>query len=534
MKKLITLILVLATFTSTTVEAQRYLSEVFNEVTIDRDIQYARNYTVLTVSDPNIGVPTSQNLLLNLYHPTGDTETERPLVILFHTGNFLPQGANGGVSGTVDDLPIVEIANRLARMGYVVAVADYRQGWNPISPSQDTRINTLINASYRGIQDARSCVRFFRKDAIDGNNQYGICPERVTYWGVGTGGYISTAAAAIDSYEELATLPKFIDSLLNPMVIPTIHGDPFGTSYGFVPGAPPGFDTLSLPNHVGYDHEVQLTVNMGGAIGDTSWMDAGDPAYICFHVPDDPFAPYKEDILIVPTTGDLIVEVQGSYLIAQKAKELGLNNTFRYTEINDEFTTSADLNNDGYEGLFPLIRPTWPNALDPTGPMLSEASPWDWWNNAFWANVEHPSCMGAPVSVCNFDVIAGLNNPDNSPMKGMTYLDSIVGYFAPRAYAQLNLWSPSCAKVQVDEVLTDQDVSLAISPNPSDADMLFTSNEDNPMQRIELFDLSGRRVKTLRVNNTNFSLTRDYFQAGMYIAKIQFEKGIVSKKVVFN
>ncbi len=534
MKKLITLILVLATFTCTTVEAQRYLTETFTEVTIERDIQYARNYTVLTVSDPMIGRPTSQNLLLNLYTPTGDTETDRPLVILFHTGNFLPQGLNGGVFGTVDDEPVVEVATRLAKLGYVVAVADYRQGWNPISPSQDTRINTLINASYRGIQDARSCVRFFRKDAIDGGNQYGICPERVTYWGIGTGGYISSAAAAIDSYEELAILPKFIDSLLVPMVIPSIHGDPFGTSYGFIPGAPAGFDTLSLPNHVGYDHEVQLTVNMGGAIGDTSWMDAGDPAYICYHVPDDPFAPYLEDILIVPTTGDLIVEVQGSYLMAKKANELGLNNTMRYTDFNDEFSASANAKNDGYEGLFPLLRPTWTNPLNPTGPELSEASPWDWWNDAFWSTQPHPSCGGVAPPTCSFDFIARLNNPDASETKGKTYIDSIMGYFAPRAYAQLNLWSPACATVNTDEVLTDADVSLMVSPNPSDADMLFTSNEENPMQSIELFDLSGRRIKTVTVNNTNYTLTRDYFQTGMYIAKVRFEKGVVAQKVIFK
>ncbi len=381
MKKLITLLLALVVVAGLQLEAQaqRYLEEVFDEVTVETDIVYAENITVLTVSDPNIGVPTKKALTFDLYTPTGDTETNRPLIILFHTGNFLPQGLNGGVSGTKMDLPDVETATRLAKMGYVVAVADYRLGWNPLSTDIKVRINTLINAAYRGIQDARSCVRFFRKDAMDGGNSYGICPEKITYWGFGTGGYISSAAAAIDTYAELATLLKFVDEDTGiPFVIQQVHGDPFGTSVGLNPQTG---DTLSLPNHVGYDHEVQLSVNCGGAIGDTSWITADDPAFISFHVPDDPFAPYKEDILVVPTTGDLIVEVQGSYLIQQKATDLGLNASF--AGISDDYTTAANANNDGLNGLFPFLRPTWPNPFDPTV-MESEGSPWDYWNSAFW------------------------------------------------------------------------------------------------------------------------------------------------------
>ncbi len=534
MKKIVSLVLTLTIILCSTLEAQRYLSKTFTAITVDRDIQYGRNYTVFTLSDPMIGKPTSQDLMLNLYHPTGDMLTERPLVILFHTGNFLPIGLNGSVFGTVDDEPIVEIANRLAELGYVVAVPEYRQGWNPISPSQEAQVNTLVNATYRGIQDARSCVRFFRKDAIDGSNQYGICPERITYWGVGTGGYISTAAAALDTYEELAILPKFIGSDGIPMVVPSIHGDPFGTSYGFIPGEPVGCDTLSLPNHVGYEHDVQLTVSMGGAIWDTSWMDKEDPAFICFHVPDDPFIPYKEGVYIFPTPNNIYPTVHGSYLISEKANDLGLNKTFKLAAINDEFTAAANANNDGYEGLFPFIRPTWVNPFDTLGSRYSEAAPWDWWDFAFWETQAHPSCAGTPPPGCSFDFIARLNNRDASETKGMTYIDSIMGYFAPRAYAQLNLWSPACAAVNTEEVLTRADVSLNVSPNPTAADMLFTSSEENPMQRIELFDLSGRRIKMISVNSSHFVLARDYFQAGMYIAKVRFEKGIIAQKIVFN
>ena len=36
------------------------------------------------------GTPTAQALPMEVYQPTGDTETSRPLIIHMHTGTFLP------------------------------------------------------------------------------------------------------------------------------------------------------------------------------------------------------------------------------------------------------------------------------------------------------------------------------------------------------------------------------------------------------------------------------------------------------------
>ncbi|MFT4760529.1 MAG: hypothetical protein ACI9LN_002502, partial [Saprospiraceae bacterium] len=62
MKKLGTLSMLALFVFSTQVEAQteRYLDEVFDEVEITTDITYGQNITVLTVSDPDIGMPTLQ------------------------------------------------------------------------------------------------------------------------------------------------------------------------------------------------------------------------------------------------------------------------------------------------------------------------------------------------------------------------------------------------------------------------------------------------------------------------------------------
>ena len=66
----------------------RYLDEVFDEVTVTTDVVYGQNITVITALQ---GLPPMmEDLKCDIYEPTGDTETERPLLLIFHTGNFLP------------------------------------------------------------------------------------------------------------------------------------------------------------------------------------------------------------------------------------------------------------------------------------------------------------------------------------------------------------------------------------------------------------------------------------------------------------
>ncbi len=525
MDKMLNLALALIIMTSVQLQAQttRYLTPIFDDVTVEVDIAYATNISIL--SSP----PQRETLMLDLYTPADDTETSRPLVILFHTGNFLPRPFNGLVSGTRKDFPVVECARRLAQLGYVAAVVDYRLGWNPISSGINQRTGTLVNAVYRGIQDARSCVRFFRADAIDANNQYGICPERVICWGIGTGGYIATGANTLDSYEQLLT-PKFLHSETDePFVVESIHGDPFGTAVGLNPATG---DTLSLPNTPGYDYKIQMAVSMGGATIDTSWIDSSDGAFLGFHVPEDPFIPYMEDYLVIPTSGELILEVQGSYTILQKANRLGLNANFNPS--NDPFTLAANRYNDGLEGLYPLPRPASPNPFDTTS-FEYEAAPWDWWDTDFWAMQPHPNCpVSFPLSECNFDIIARINNPDASEEKGNGYLDSIFGYFAPRAYAHLNLVADYCAPLSSKENLTAMDVDLRVMPNPSAGDVIFSSAVDRPMEVVEIFQLSGQRLSSDIVENHQFTWRRGSWAGGLYIARIKFSDGVVTQRLVLE
>ena len=524
---------------SVTGQAQeRYLAPVFDDVEVTSNVPYGANFTVL--AQPLTGTSMKQPLVMDVYQPTGDTITNRPLVIVLHTGNFLPIQVNGGVTGEKTDFAVVEVCTRLAKMGYVAVSADYRLGWNPLAETQPERALGLINAAYRGLQDVRTCVRFFKRNATEAGNMYGVDTSKIVVWGQGTGGYIALATATIDEYLEIVTteMPagKFLtdlngDGTPDPMVIEAINGDINGaTIVGLSPGgAIPAGDTLALPNHTGYSSDYQLSVNMGGALGDISWMDENSTPLISFHVRNDQFAPYESDILVVPTTNDPIVEVQGSFTAVSKANELGLNDAFK--TVDDEITdaakaAAATAGHDYQEGLYTFNIPL--NALG-----LADGSPWNWWSVERWDTIVHPSAgAGLIPAGASYHFVSSLSDMNMSPEKGMTYIDTIMAYYAPRAYAVLNLSPDSTTAVTL---LDKTEVSLKVSPNPSFGLLNIESNPDFEMKSVRILDISGKMVLNRpQVNASQLQIEHTSLTPGTYVAEIRFEKGLVTEKVLLK
>ncbi|MEO6759586.1 MAG: hypothetical protein ABIO24_09040, partial [Saprospiraceae bacterium] len=266
MKKLTLLLLLMSVMALNMVQAQRYLHQVFTGYTKTTAI-YGSNFTALTL--PVTGHTARQPLVMDVYQPEGDLVTARPLAIYLHTGNFLPYPQNGSCGGTRNDSATVEMAIRLAKMGYVVAVADYRLGWNPLAtgPTGElTRRATLINAAYRGVQDVRTCVRYFKRNVAEAGNQWKVDTSRIVVIGQGTGGYVSLTANSLDKYSEIinTSIPhKFELPTGNPPYTPMVLQPYNGNIYGTAPtvglsdatfnalsgGAYPIGDTIFVPNH---------------------------------------------------------------------------------------------------------------------------------------------------------------------------------------------------------------------------------------------------------------------------------------------
>jgi poly(3-hydroxybutyrate) depolymerase len=506
MKKFNTLFLFICLTVTQVAVAQRYVSQVFDQVQVTQGVFYGVNAHIINLLDndtTNDKHPLKLPLVMDVYQPVGDTATSRPVVIFFHTGNFLPHPQNGGTGGKRTDSIAVEICTRLAKMGYVAASADYRLGWNPIDPQELIRRWFLINAAYRGVQDCRTAIRYFKKTVAEAGNPYGIDPNKIIIWGDGTGGYITLNTTALDNYNK-TLIPKFLLPGPIPMVIEQVSGDIEGKTVGRVPPGYPIFtpgDTLCYPNHKEYSSSFQLAVNMGGALGDTSWLDPGQTPIISFHTPTDPFAPYKEGTVLVPVVNFPVVEVQGSYLVQRLADQYGNNAVFADADLNDPYTAAADSRNDGYEGLYPF----------PVASPLN-SSPWAFWA---WNNVNATTLADS--------------------IGAKMYIDTIMNYVAPRACITLGLGCDLSNFSAVKEVLDANAVGLKVSPNPAKELVRFETASEFPMEHIYVYDMSGRLVKAhTDIKANQFTMQRYSLNPGMYLAKVMLEKGIVVQKIMFR
>ncbi|MEO6169151.1 MAG: T9SS type A sorting domain-containing protein [Chitinophagales bacterium] len=505
-----------------TSSAQRYFDEIFTSTTATGPVVYGENYGVLT------GAPALQPLVMDVYQPSGDTAQSRPLVIYFHTGSFLPLLINGTATGDRHDSATVEMCKQFARRGYVSASMDYRLGWNPIGNTQDIRTGTLLLAVYRAIQDAKTCVRYFKMDAKVQGNTFKIDTNRIMLVGQGSGGYVTLAYASLDKAAEIQLL-KFIAAETD-------------LTYGFVAGQPyvnqalwGGFDGLGgLPgfnqnNWPEYGNMVSTVVNMGGAIGDSTWLEAGDVPIVCFHVTNDPFAPYGNGNVIVPTTGQFVVYVSGSREVVRLSNELGNNDVFDIP-YNDPYTTRANQINEGFEGLFPFILPD-PSIAIPGNPFHGQAGPWEWWDSSALQLVA--PAYGVPAA--NVAVIyqnAFLTNPDASKAKALNYIDSIQGYLAPRAVQAMQL-PGFISGVQTPDIFASD---IKMFPNP--AVTYFTLRLDDPKQKmkfVQLFDMSGKLVREIKdINGSEVNITREGLSTGLYMVKIGMDKKVIQGKLLFE
>ena len=518
----------------------RYLDDIFSTVTVTSDITYATNVTILPMLQ---GLPPFPSPLdCDIYEPTNDTETDRPVIIIAHTGSFLPAVVNGQPTGSKTDSSIVEQCTRWAKKGYVAVAMTYRQGWNALSADQNVRTSTLIQAAYRSIQDARSLIRFMRQDEANGDT-YGIDGSKIVFGGHGTGGYLSLGVATLDTSAELF-LPKFLDLTdpQNPVpyVYPPVFGNIWGTDMGYLPltdSLGPVLDTagnqvmvpFALPNNVGYSSDISLAFNIGGALADISWLEAGDVPVVGFHCENDPYAPIDTGDVIVPTTGDFVVEVMGSRTIAHYSNAYGNNDVFVQAGFTDDFTTAANVNNSGYEGLYVFKTPA-PSATPNAFGQLEEewGSPWDWWDNVTYG-IQADSVNGIPgaTSPAFFEANALLGNPDMSANKGRSYIDTIQGYLNPRIYVGLGL---SATPIGLNEVI---DASTEIYPNPANNSLNIVSYAVG-INTISIYNLNGQEVLNTEVNANQIRLNTSNLSNGAYIIDIKSNNTSVKRKLIIE
>ena len=486
----------------------RYMEEVFSGVRVTRDITYASNASINLFSDSLHAY--LDPLKLDLYEPANDTAAVRALILYFHSGNFLPYPYGESVVGTKRDSSAVEWCTKLARCGYVVASVDYRIGWNPGATTPTGRRIGIINAAYRGVQDARSCIRFFRKTALTDGNPYKIDESRIALFGDDTGGYISTHASALSDYDEILSETQlyFSDGItIRPMISLSLNGDLEGTSYGIntpaveALGFPPG-DTLCYPNHVGYSSSFNVAINLAGAVVDTTWINIGEPPILSIHTPYDFTTPYECDSIVKIRTGP-VIEVSGGLCIATHMETTGIDkwiNIEPLSYVNDlqrNVDQVAAARSNGLATLFPII-----------GDSPTDISPYEFWDRETNIN----------------DSLGILLNPNMSKEKAVLYMDSILAFILPRMYVIQNMkdLSPNkqCELSATQPVTTEVD-AISVWPNIT-TDVMRIHSSDQNIIGINIIDAQGNLIRRYNgINSHEFELQVGDLVSGMYFLQIQ-------------
>lgn len=274
------LFLSLVLFGGNTLNAQcnngRYASNVFPTVTVTSDIQYGSNTSFSG---------TTTNLTMDIYEPTGDTATVRPLIIWTHGGSF--------IGGTKADADMVAFSNDFAQKGYVCVSINYRLGFFPIDSAN------AVKAVIRAVQDLKATVRYFKKDFAT-TNTYNIDTNNIFIGGSSAGAITALHAAYLKN--ECEIIPYVGQTTLNNL------GGLTGNS-----GSP------------GYSSSVKGVINLCGALAKYHWLEAGDVPFVSLHGTADAVVKYNRG---QANPGVPLLYLDGSRMLYERAVQIGVENPF--------------------------------------------------------------------------------------------------------------------------------------------------------------------------------------------------------------
>ncbi|MDX1902727.1 MAG: carboxylesterase family protein [Thermonemataceae bacterium] len=275
MKKLylnffIGLILLVAVFSKIFAQPlpNRYKTEIFTnaQIAVTNNVAFSTN--IPHVSTTNLfGIQFANEntygdeqvtLRMNIYQPNStDTLTERPVLIFCFGGGF--------VTGSKTEASMLQLCQAFAKRGFVTATIDYRLGMNITDEELSKR------AVYRGLQDGRSAVRFFRNNA----QNYKIDTNQIFIAGHSAGGFIALHNIYLDKDSERPT------STRNYMGRADL-GDLDGIGDNKV-------DTQGNP----ISGKANAAMGFAGALGELSYIEgATDAPGLYFHSSDDNVIPY--------------------------------------------------------------------------------------------------------------------------------------------------------------------------------------------------------------------------------------------------
>src|SRR5210317_1029359 len=520
-------LLICSLMVSVTAVAQRYTTEIFNdnEIIVSSDVNYGVNFNPY-VDSAMLGGTNLQPLQADFYmpSPTADTTTNRPVVIVWHTGSFIPKGLNGSPLGTRQDSAVVEMCRRFAKMGYVSIAASYRLGWLANSTNLDVRRGSNLLAVYYSIQDAKALVRYLNLTQMGAGNPYGINASNTIMVGQGSGGYLTFAYATIDKHSEVAGPSKFkyqdSTGIFGQPVLPgdayvdtSIVGDIDGYGAEVVIT---GQNTLGLPtmdysspgrnyiNHAGMPDDILMAINMGGALGDGAWLEQGDVPMLSIHSKYDFFAPYDTGMVYVPIGQQFfpVVSVTGSYGAIKKANDFGNNDIFLNANYTDQIWVDQQSTNPTSEECLYTVEIAPPSA---TMPWVVNTAPWNWYDS------NDPYASQNPA------------NP-NIEATSQAWIDTVMSFIIPRMATVLQAEG-------VPAGIGEAQLVIDVYPNPSNGLITVKSKGGAVIDRVSLMDITGRIVLQEELGVLSKTIHAEHLSSGIYLMNIESSGQTLTKRI---
>ena len=277
-------------------------------------------FTGVTATNNVVFSPT-YNLKMNVYQPTGDTATMRPMIIMAHGGSF--------IGGTKDESTTVDFCRRFAKHGYVTVSIDYR-----LATLFDLLDSIkIMKEVVRAVQDMKTTIRYFHHDAATANT-YKIDTTQIFVGGESAGAILAVHLAYLNDLTEL-----------EPYIVTAINAE------GGIDG------TGGYPQ---YGSQVRGVVNFCGAINKAQWIDAGETPIVSVHGNADGTVPYNHAEVFTGQYPINLVTVDGSGIIQQRANEVGVYNDLWTLEGQDHMAHASAANIGQSETfvmefLYPLI-----------------------------------------------------------------------------------------------------------------------------------------------------------------------------------
>ncbi len=451
----------------------RYTNVVFDSVTVDTSVVYG-NAPALTFPYLNESNTHNEDLLMDVYQPYGDTLPARPLIICAHSGAF--------VSGNRQNDDMVDFCDSLAHHGYVTASIDYRLGMNVLSPASS------IRAVYRGLQDGRAAVRYFKEFAA----QYGVDTNQVYLLGSSAGSFIGLQNMFMDTEAERP--PETYNT-------PDLGClDCSGNSY----------------NHSG---KANAVVSLWGALKDTNLIVSTDslPLFLAHGTADD--VVYFD--VGHPFGYSGFPETYGSLPISQQRAAYGFPaETYFVDGVGHEFYGTSN-------GMWGELGPNayWDTIFAKADTFYYEVhKPTAAFQLTGFENVYVFTDVSTGASQWHWDFGDGYYSIEQNPIHEFAQ----SGLYQVTEMVLNNLTSWDTTSVFVD-------VSVSIKENPAKQISVYYNAAsgkiiiDGNFNTVALFDERGNK---LMLSNTHHQIDMANYPSGMYFVKVATNNDIVVRKIM--